>query len=410
MISQEEIDTIQANFKFLKTEFSERGRRIWAATEATTLGHGGVITVSRATGIAESTIRIGRKEIQKGFVFKKKENNLVQVRQKGGGRKTLEQKESKLLFVLDGLVDPESRGDPMSPLRWTCKSTRRLSQELFSQGFTVSHTKVGKLLSGLNYSLQGTRKRMEGKSHPDRDAQFNFINEKVIDFQTCNQPVISVDAKKKELIGRFSNSGKEYQPTGNPEEVETYDFPSMADGRGIPYGVYDMTQNKGWVSVGTDHDTAQFAVQSIRQWWYQMGKSVYPRAKELLITADGGGSNGSRNRLWKTELQKLANELELNISVCHFPPGTSKWNKIEHKMFSYITQNWRGRPLTSHEVVVNLIANTTTNAGLKIKAALDSEEYPIGIKVSDQEMAKINIEKNTFHGEWNYSLRKSNNR
>lgn len=292
----------------------------------------------------------------------------------------------------------------MSPLRWTCKSTRRLAKELVAQGCSVSHSKVGKLLAFLNYSLQSTRKRMEGKSHPDRDAQFNFINDKVVKFQLKGQPVISVDAKKKELIGRFSNKGQEYQPKGTPEEVETYDFPSMADGKGIPYGVYDMTRNQGWVSVGTDHDTAQFAVHSIRQWWNQMGKVVYPEAKELLITADGGGSNGSRNRLWKKELQEFADEVGLAISVCHFPPGTSKWNKIEHRMFSYITHNWRGRPLISHEVIVNLIANTTTNAGLKIQAALDTKEYPTGIKISEQEMAAVKLKRNSFHGEWNYMI------
>lgn len=295
----------------------------------------------------------------------------------------------------------------MSPLRWTCKSTRRLAKELAAQGHTVSHTKVGQLLANLHYSLQSTRKRMEGKSHPDRDDQFKFINEKVIDFQVRGQPVISVDAKKKELIGRFSNAGKEYQPVGVPEEVETYDFPSMADGKGIPYGVYDMTCNRGWVSVGTDHDTAQFAVQSIRQWWHQMGKVTYPIAKELLITADGGGSNGSRNRLWKRELQRFVDEIGIAVSVCHFPPGTSKWNKIEHRMFAHITQNWRGRPLTSHEVIVNLIANTTTDAGLKIQAALDTQEYPTGIKLTKQEMATINLEQNSFHGEWNYTIRLS---
>jgi len=298
----------------------------------------------------------------------------------------------------------------MSPLRWTCKSTRRLAKELAIQGYSISHTKVGQLLAAMNYSLQGTRKRMEGKSHPDRDAQFNFINSKVIDFQSRGQPVISVDAKKKELIGRFANGGQEYQPVGTPEEVETYDFPSMADGKGIPYGVYDMTSNQGWVSVGTDHDTAQFAVHSILHWWCQMGKATYPEAKELLITADGGGSNGSRNRLWKQELQNFVDEVGIPVSVCHFPPGTSKWNKIEHRMFSHITKNWRGRPLTSHEVIVNLIANTTTNAGLKIQSALDTKEYPTGIKITEKEMAAINVENNSFEGDWNYANRSSNNR
>ena len=404
MISQEDTEIIRVKYNILKMELDERARRMWAAAEAKTLGHGGVAAVSRATGLAESTIRIGRKEILNSSSSEAKQGTERRIRQKGGGRKSLEQKDSDLLSALDALVDPESRGDPMSPLRWTCKSTRRLAKQLTAQEFSISHTKVGQLLSVLNYSLQSTRKRMEGKSHPDRDDQFKFINNKVIDFQTREQPVISVDAKKKELIGRFSNKGQEYQPKGNPEEVETYDFPSMAEGKGIPYGIYDMTRNQGWVSVGIDHDTAQFAVQSIRQWWNKMGKVVYPEATELLITADGGGSNGSRNRLWKQELQKLADETGLVISVCHFPPGTSKWNKIEHRMFSFITQNWRGKPLISHAMIVNLIANTTTNTGLMIQAALDVNEYPIGVKISDKEMEKLNIKRSEFHGEWNYSI------
>ncbi len=410
MISPEDTETIRTKYGVLNVELDERSRRMWAATEAKTLGHGGVAAVSRATGLAESTIRKGRKEIHNRSSLTKKKDVVRRVRQVGGGRKSLVHKDSDILVSLDALVDPTSRGDPMSPLRWTCKSTRRLAEELMGQGYSVSHTKVGQLLVSLHYSLQSTRKRMEGKSHPDRDDQFKFINGKVIDFQSRKQPVISVDAKKKELIGRFANSGQEYQPTGNPEEVETYDFPSMADGKGIPYGIYDMTRNQGWVSVGTDHDTAQFAVHSIRQWWYQMGRTAYPEAEELLITADGGGSNGSRNRLWKQEMQKFADEIGLAVSICHFPPGTSKWNKIEHRMFSHITKNWRGRPLTSHEVIVNLIANTTTNAGLKIKSALDAKEYPTGIKISDKEMAAINLEKDSFHGEWNYMIRCHKNR
>ncbi len=404
MITQEKTESITIKYNVLKIELDERARRIWAATEARTLGHGGVAAVSRATGLAESTIRIGRKEILNSSYSEIHNDTVRRIRQKGGGRKSLETINSDLLSALDALVDPESRGDPMSPLRWTCKSTRRLSDQLETQGYSISHTKVGQLLQTLNYSLQSTRKRMEGKSHPDRDEQFKFINSIVIEFQSRKQPVISVDAKKKELIGRFSNKGQEYQPKSKPEEVETYDFPSMADGKGIPYGIYDMTHNQGWVSVGIDHDTAEFAVQSIRQWWLQMGMVVYPEAKELLITADGGGSNGSRNRLWKQELQRFANETGIKISVCHFPPGTSKWNKIEHRMFSYITQNWRGKPLLSYEVIVNLIANTTTNAGLKIQAALDTKEYPTGVKISEKEMGDINIERNEFHGEWNYTI------
>lgn len=406
MISKEISDAIRNKYYDLKLELDERSRRIWAATESKTLGRGGIVAVSKAICIAESTIRIGRREIETSSSCKM-DNKYRRIRENGGGRKPLAEKDIHLISLLDALVEPLSRGDPMSPLRWTCKSTRKLAKELSQKGHPVSHAKVGELLEELNYSLQGTRKRMEGKSHPDRDAQFKFINGRVIDFQKRGQPVVSIDAKKKELIGCFSNSGREYQPSGKPEEVETYDFPSIASGKGIPYGVYDMTKNKGWVCVGTDHDTAQFAVQTIRQWWSQMGKETYPKARELLITADGGGSNGSRNRLWKLELQGFARENMLNVSVCHFPPGTSKWNKIEHRMFSHITKNWRGRPLVSHEVVVNLIGNTSTDTGLRIQAAIDTREYPVGIKVSNKKMEEIKLEKNPFHGEWNYTIQHS---
>lgn len=407
MIKSDVIDGLKIKYETLKSELDERARRMWAATESDSIGHGGVRAVSKATGIAESTIRIGRHEILLP-TSDKEENAIRRVRKKGGGRKPLSEKDKELVSLLDALVEPTSRGDPMSPLRWTCKSTRRLAKELTKSGHSVSHTKVGQLLADLNYSLQGTQKRMEGKSHPDRNAQFEFIYEKVTDFQSRQQPVISVDTKKKELIGRFTNKGCEYQPKGRPEEVETYDFPSMADGKGIPYGVYDIAGNRGWVSVGTDHDTAQFAVHTIRQWWYQMGVNAYPQAKEILITADGGGSNGSRNRLWKHEIQRFANEARITIHVCHFPPGTSKWNKIEHRMFSHITKNWRGRPLTTHEVIVNLIANTTTEAGLKINAMLDSKQYPTGIRIPDKTMKKINLKKDKFHGEWNYTIETKN--
>ncbi|MCP4392876.1 MAG: ISAzo13 family transposase [Alphaproteobacteria bacterium] len=409
MIPQEIVNAIRVKYKVLRVEFDERSRRMWAVAEAKSLGYGGVAAVSKATGMAESTIRIGRHEMEKSS-FSKKDENIRRIRKEGGGRKILSRQDNDLMIMLDALVEPSSRGDPMSPLRWTCKSTRKLAQELTIKGHPVSHAKVGQLLAELDYSLQSNRKRMEGKSHPDRDAQFKFICSKVFEFQKCGQPVISVDTKKKELIGRFSNGGREYQPIGKPEEVETYDFPSLSDGKGIPYGVYDMTKNQGWVSVGTDHDTAQFAVHTILQWWYQMGKVTYPDAKELLITADGGGSNGSRNRLWKLELQGFADKTQLDVAVCHFPPGTSKWNKIEHRMFSHITKNWRGRPLTSHEVIINLIANTTTDAGLKINAALDSKMYPTGIKVTDKEIEAIKLEKNNFHGEWNYAIISSSNR
>lgn len=403
MIPRQIENAIRGKYGALRLELDERGRRMWAAAEAHSLGHGGVAAVARATGLAESTIRTGRLEM-KNVSEGKKQQVKRRVRRTGGGRKPLVEKDSELLGVLDALVEPTSRGDPMSPLRWTCKSTRRLATELTASGHPVSHAKVGQLLADLHYSLQGTRKTMEGETHPDRNAQFEFINKKVMDFQSRAQPVVSVDTKKKELIGRFANGGREYQPKGKPEEVETYDFLSLAEGKGIPYGVYDMTNNQGWVSVGTDHDTAQFAVHTIRQWWHQMGRDSYPQAKELLITADGGGSNGSRSRLWKLELQRLVDETGLAVTVCHFPPGTSKWNKIEHRMFSHITKNWRGRPLMSHEVIVNLIANTTTAAGLEIQAALDSREYPIGIKVSNEEMKAVQLEKHEFHGEWNYTI------
>lgn len=403
------VSAVRTKYEILKPELDERGRRIWAATESNLLGHGGVAVVAKATGLSDSTIKAGRREL-KGRMENEKEPPKRRVRKKGGGRKRLVEKDRDLITFLDALVEPTSRGDPMSPLRWSCKSTRRLAQELTSRGHTISHSKVGELLDKLGYSLQSTQKRMEGKTHPDRNAQFEFINNKVKDFQNRGQPVVSVDAKKKELIGRFSNDGREYQPKSKPEETETYDFPSLADGKGLPYGVYDMTNNQGWVSVGTDHDTAQFSVHTIRQWWSQMGRDLYPHAEELLITADGGGSNGSRNRLWKCELQRFADEAHLTVSICHFPPGTSKWNKIEHRMFSYITKNWRGRPLTSHEVVVNLIANTTTEAGLEIHAVLDQGGYPIGVKVSDEEMSALRLEKQEFHGEWNYALRSRQNR
>jgi hypothetical protein len=311
-----------------------------------------------------------------------------------------------VVAALEALVEPTTRGDPMSPLRWTCKSTRKLAKTLAGQGYEVSHTKVAQLLAELDYSLQGLRKNLEGTSHPDRDAQFRYINRCVKVFQRAGQPVISVDAKKKELVGSFANRGREYQPKGQPERVRTHDFPDPQLGKICPYGVYDPTHNRGWVSVGIDHDTAQFAVESIRRWWRHMGKACYPQAHVVLITADGGGSNATRSRLWKVELQKLADEIGVAIYVRHFPPGTSKWNKIEHRMFCHITENWRGRPLISHEVIVNLIGNTTTNAGLTIQAELDENTYPTGIKVSDEALKGINLVPAKFHGkDWNYAIK-----
>ena len=327
-------------------------------------------------------------------------------RMPGGGRKSLIEHDPRLIEALESLVEPTRRGDPMCPLRWTCKSTRKLADALSGKGHEVSHTKVAQLLRSLEYSLQGTRKNLEGASHPDRDAQFRYINRCVKAFQRAGQPVISVDAKKKELVGPFANKGREYQPKGEPELVRTHDFADKELGKVCPYGIYDVTDNLGWVSVGVDHDTAQFAVESIRRWWNHMGAPCYPHAKALLITADGGGSNSSRNRLWKVELQKLANKIGLVIYVRHFPPGTSKWNKIEHRMFCHITKNWRGRPLINHEVIVNLIANTTTDAGLKIQAELDENNYPTGISVSDQDLAAVNLIPARFHGtDWNYAIK-----
>jgi hypothetical protein len=327
------------------------------------------------------------------------------IRRQGGGRKPLTTLDRELVAALEALVEPTARGNPMSPLRWTCKSTRRLATELHRQGHPISHTKVAQLLERLGYSLQGTRKVREGASHPDRNAQFAYINQQVKAFQQAGQPVVSVDAKKKELVGDFANKGREYRPKGQPPAVRIYDFPDKELGKVCPYGVYDLTRNQGWVSVGTDHDTAQFAVESLRRWWYHMGRKVYPQAAKLLITADGGGSNASRNRLWKVELQRLADETGLTIQVCHFPPGTSKWNKIEHRMFCHITENWRGQPLTDHAVIVNLIGHTTTAAGLTIQAELDQGTYPTGIKVTDQQMQTLSLHPADFHGQdWNYSI------
>lgn len=405
MVSSEIIGIISNKFNLLVNEFDERSRRLWAATEALSIGHGGIKAVSKATGLAESTIRIGKKELSENTKNVNFEKEQRRVRKKGAGRKLLVEQDDAIISALDNLVEPTARGDPMCPLRWTCKSTRKLANELKRQGYSISHTKVSQLLHDMGYSLQGTRKSKEGSSHPDRNAQFEYIYDKVKYFQEQGQPVISVDAKKKELIGDFSNQGKEYQPKGHPQKVRVYDFIDKELGKVTPYGVYDVQKNAGWVSVGVDRDTAQFAVESIRRWWLRMGSSSYPEAKSLLITADGGGSNGSRCRLWKLELQKLVNETKLSISVSHFPPGTSKWNKIEHRMFSYITENWRGRPLISRDVVVNLIANTTTEAGLNIQAELDINEYPTGIKVTDSEMKSLNIHPADFHGaDWNYTI------
>jgi transposase len=396
---------IRERFKNLEWALDERLRRLYAASEAKVLGHGGITLVQKATGVARNSIKLGIKELkasqQEGVV---KGDVSRRLRRAGGGRKATVKDDVKLLAALESLVEPVTRGDPESVLRWTCKSLRQLETELRSQGYVVSHTSIGDLLRKLGYSLQGNRKTLEGGDHPDRNAQFEFINARAEDAIHNGQPVISVDTKKKELVGQYKNSGKELRPKGEPEQVKVYDFVDKDLGRANPYGVYDITNNLGWVSVGTDHDTASFAVATIRRWWYGMGKELYPDARELLITADGGGSNGSRVRLWKLELQNLANELRIPIRVSHFPPGTSKWNKIEHRLFSYISMNWRGKPLVSHETIVNLIAATTTKKGLKVRAELDAGHYPTGIKVTDEELKTIRIFRDDFHGEWNYSI------
>ena len=378
---------------------TEKGRRLWSAAEALSYGHGGVLLVSKATNISRTTIHQGIKEIQNDASPDKRG-----VRSCGGGRKNLMTLQPDLIEHLNALVEPTSRGDPESPLRWTCKSTRKLASELNLQGYPVSHMTVATLLQELDYSLQANKKTLEGSQHEDRDAQFNYINMSVLTLQKNGQPTISVDTKKKELIGEYKNHGKEFQKKGRPVKVNTHDFPDKRLGKVAPYGIYDIGKNKGWVSVGISADTAEFAVNSIRTWWYKMGISVYPSATELLITADCGGSNGNRVRLWKYELQKLADETTLKIHVRHFPPGTSKWNKIEHRLFSYITKNWRGRPLISRETVVNLIANTKTDTGLEVRATLDENEYIKGRKISDDDLASLNIRGDIFHPEWNYTL------
>ena len=402
----DDMATIEAKYQALSERLDEASLRVWAAAEARSLGRGGVSRVAKAIGMSRTTIHAGLSELKAGTpATVRKAPGRPRVRAAGGGRKKLVDKDAGLLSALDALVEPTSRGDPMAPLRWTCKSTYRLSEELKRQGHDVSQRTICDLLSQMGFSLQSTRKTREGGKHEDRDAQFAHIAKTVADYQAARDPVISVDTKKKELIGDFKNAGSEWQPTGKPEEVRVYDFIDPELGKVAPYGVYDVTANTGWVNVGIDHDTSEFAVESIRRWWREMGEVVYPRARRLLITADCGGSNGYRVRLWRRELQKLADQQRLLIQVCHFPPGTSKWNKIEHRMFCHITANWRGRPLISREVVVNLIGSTTTREGLRIKAMLDENIYAPGIKVSDEELATLAIERDEFHGEWNYRLK-----
>ena len=399
---------IRSTCEVLRPFRDERRRRLWAAAEALLRGRGGITAVATATGLQRATIRVGIRELQTSSATSTDTSAARagehRVRAPGGGRKPLTTQDPALLRDLEALVEPVTRGDPMSPLRWTCKSTRQLAAELVRQGHQVSYKTVAELLHALDYSLQGTRKTKEGANHPDRDAQFAFINDQTRAFQQRGQPVISVDAKEKELVGDFKNGGREWQPAGHPEAVRVHDFLDRQLGKALPYGVYDVAANQGWVSVGIDHDTAAFAVATVQRWWEQMGRLTYPTATELLITADSGGSNSSHIRLWKTELQRLADETGLRISVCHFPPGTSKWNAIEHRLFCHITQNWRGRPLVSLEVIVNLIGNTTTRGGLTVRADLDTGAYPTGVKVADADFATVQLQPAAFHGDWNYTI------
>jgi len=394
---------IRRKYRMVAVELDERRRRQWAAAEARDAGWGGISLLARATGLSRPTIMAGLRELD--LSSSSRAMAAERVRSPGGGRQPLTQSDPDLLDALERLIDPATRGDPMSPLRWTCKSTDKLAEELTRQNHPVSDRTVAMLLKQQGYSLQANRKTREGSSHPDRNAQFEYINRQVMAFQKRQQPVISVDTKKKELVGEFKNAGEEWQPKGQPEKVNVHDFPDKKLGKAIPYGVYDLACNEGWVSVGIDHDTAEFACASIQRWWNEMGSARFPRANELLITADGGGSNSSRNRLWKKSLQFLANELGITLKVCHFPPGTSKWNKIEHRLFCFITKNWRGRPLTTYEVIVNLIASTTTKTGLVVRAALDSRQYETGVKVTDEELEHLRLTPAKFHGNWNYSIK-----
>jgi hypothetical protein len=399
------ITSVRQKYEALAPLLHEKAQRRWAACEALALGRGGISLVSAATGLSRPTIRRGLAELNTPRDDAQEiERDRTRIRRPGAGRPRLTASDRSLLGDLKRLVDPATRGDPMSPLLWTCKSTRHLAEALGPLGHDVSHQTVARLLTDLGYNLQANRKTEEGKGHPDRDAQFEHINRKVRSFQRRGQPVVSVDTKKKELIGNYKNPGREWEPEGQPRRVKSKDFPDKTLGKVAPYGVYDLTANEGWVNVGITHDTAEFAVESIRRWWSRMGSQVYPGAKELLVTADSGGSNGCRTRLWKVCLQVLADELGLKIHVCHFPPGTSKWNKIEHRMFCHITENWRGRPLVSHAVVVNLIGSTRTRAGLRIQAELDTNAYEKGIKVTNEELAGVRLKRDKFHGEWNYTV------
>ena len=398
------VERVRRKFAALEPVLDERARRQWAAAEALELGWGGISTVAEATGMSRVTISHGIGEV-KARQGSAGEQAATRIRRPGGGRKPLTETDPELMQALESLVDPVTRGDPMSPLRWTCKSTYKLSEELQRQKHPVGPRTVASLLRQAGYSLQANRKTREGKQHPDRNAQFEYINAQVELFQKRGKPTISVDTKKKELVGDFANGGREWRPQGEPEEVRVHDFKDKELGKAIPYGVYDMIHNEGWVNVGIDHDTARFAARSILRWWDKMGAQRFPRARHLLITADGGGSNSHRSRLWKVALQELADEIGLRLSVCHFPPGTSKWNKVEHRLFCFITKNWRGKPLVNRQAIVELIGSTTTRQGLTVRAALDTNRYETGIKVSDSELAKVRLTRHDFHGDWNYTIK-----
>lgn len=400
-MGESQLRAMREKYRTLCHILDERGRRVWAAAEAKSLPYGGISLVSKATGISRTTIHVGVSEVS---ARKWGTSPLERSRNPGGGRKPLTSQQPGVLQALDELVEPATRGDPESPLRWTCKSTRRLAAELQRQGYHVADRKVADLLHQMRYSLQANAKTIEGRQHSDRNAQFEYINAQARTFLRRSLPVVSVDTKKKELVGNFKNGGREWQPQGQPEGTLVHDFEDKDLGKAIPYGIYDLGKNSGWVTVGIDHDTSDFAIDSILSWWKYMGRRTYPAAGELLIMADGGGSNGLRSRLWKVGVQRLANSTGLTVTVSHFPPGTSKWNKIEHRMFSFITQNWRGRPLVSYETIVNLIGNTKTQTGLRVKAKLSRKKYPTGIKVTDSELAKVNLRPASFHGEWNYSV------
>ncbi len=396
--SMADVAIIRQKYLALKGALNERARRLWAA-EARAAGRGGFTAVLTVTGMSSKTLSRGIHELDSGETLAP-----GRVRRSGGGRKSAKTLDPDLAQALEQFVEPVTRGDPQSPLRWTCKSVRRLSDELHARGYQASHTLVGQLLREAGYSLQANRKTREGTSHPDRDAQFQHINRRVKRQLKRGEPAISVDTKKKEIVGDFKNGGREWRPKGEPEEVRVHDFPDPAKGKAIPYGVYDLARNMGWVSVGVDHDTASFAVNTIRRWWRNMGRRAYPHATSLLITADSGGSNGTRVRLWKWELQKFANQTGLTVSVCHLPPGTSKWNKIEHRLFSFITRNWRGKPLLTLATIVNLIAATKTATGLTVRCVLDRKKYPNKVKVPDQQMKSLRLKPDRFHGDWNYTI------